>query len=118
MLAHFRRFSKSERMRRAVGWAQSAYGFAMQQLWPTFSMAIATSVFFAIAALSEKQILADHFFGHSPDAACRGDLTEDHLSTTVSEAKQLLDEESTRAIKVDVFRAPRGAIEVEHQILQ
>lgn len=90
-----------------VGYASVGIAFVQVHLWPVFSTGMVLGTVAIVAAAYEKQMIADHLFGGS-HAAKRRD------AEAVSNASELLDEESTIAVKRAVWHLPRSEFKHEY----
>jgi hypothetical protein len=91
-----------------LGAVQAVWGWTRQRLWPIYSAAVVISLFQMIAIASEKQILADHYFG-DVDGSFAG--KKDQL---VADSKKLFNEEVTVAVKEHVWQLPPAAFRREY----
>ncbi|CCW66035.1 unnamed protein product, partial [Phytomonas sp. Hart1] len=77
-----------------------AWGWTRDRLWPMYTAAVVISMFNMIAISSEKQIVADHFFGRG------GSGFEEQKSNLVEEGKKYFNEEVSLAVKEKVWQMP------------
>lgn len=84
------------------------FGVVKSTLWPIYSAAALTSVFFLLCSSMEKQMLADHFFGNEKEM-------EDKKDTLLSDSKKLFHEELSTAVKERVWQLPSAAFKEECQ---
>ncbi|AIN98725.1 hypothetical protein LPMP_240920 [Leishmania panamensis] len=87
---------------------QSFWHWTRDRLWPIYSAAVVISLFQMIAVASEKQILADHYYG---DVDGKFEETKDDL---VRDAKKLFNEEVAVAVKEHVWQLPPAAFRREY----
>jgi hypothetical protein len=97
----------SSAVRNATSGGKFVYGFVVSQLWPAFSTGMVLGSVFVIAAMHEKQTLADHLYG------AKGNLAGTEGEAAVGAASQLLDDEVQRAVKADVYAMPKGKFDAE-----
>lgn len=90
--------------------AMAVYGFVSENLWPIYSAGAILSAVFMLAVAQEKQILGDHLHG-SPRSV---QLRDGKRDETIIRAKKLLEEESSIAIKQDVWALPKAEFEKEY----
>ncbi|KAK7194172.1 Archaic Translocase of outer membrane 14 kDa subunit [Novymonas esmeraldas] len=91
-----------------IGAVQSVWGWTQERLWPIYSSAVFLSVFYMIAVASEKQTLADHYYGSGEG---KFDERKEEL---VRDAKTLFNEEVSVAVKEHVWLLPQEAFRREH----
>jgi len=94
--------------RKGVSAAMTVWGWVEARLWPIYSAAMIISIVNMIAVSSEKQIMADHYFGSATNP-----LSEDK-ETLLQESKKLFNEEVTLAIKEKVWQLPEGSFMREY----
>lgn len=87
---------------------KSAWNWTRTYLWPVYSAAIVLSMFQMLAMASEKQIMADHFYG-DPDHTF-----EDKKDSLVQDSKKYFNEEVTLAVKEKVWQMPPYAFKREY----
>ncbi|KPA79128.1 putative mitochondrial hypothetical protein [Leptomonas pyrrhocoris] len=108
MSSWMEKYSVHKMLNTTLGAAQAAWGWAQERLWPIYSAAIVLSLFQMIAIASEKQIMADHYFG---DVDGSFDTKKEEL---VTDAKKLFNEEVTVAVKEHVWQLPPAAFRREY----
>eukprot|EP00796_Vickermania_ingenoplastis_P007442 gene7442-5240_t len=82
----------------------TAYQIVKASLWPVFSTGILLSAFNLICLSSEKQIIADHYYGDA-------DTFEAEKTELLAESKRLFQEELSTAIKEHVWQMPQNLVE-------
>lgn len=92
----------------SLGAVKTVWQWTQARLWPVFSAAIVISIFQMIAISSEKQIMADHYFG---EAESTSDGKREEL---VADAKKLFNEEVGLAVKERVWQLPPAAFKREY----
>ncbi|CCW62531.1 unnamed protein product [Phytomonas sp. EM1] len=79
---------------------KTVWEWTRDRLWPMYTVAVVISIFNMIAISSEKQILADHFYGS-------GDRTfEAEKNSRIEEGKKYFNEEVSLAVKEKVWQMP------------
>ncbi|AYU79178.1 ATOM14 / Archaic Translocase of outer membrane 14 kDa subunit [Leishmania donovani] len=87
---------------------QSVWDWTRERLWPIYSAAVVISLFQMIAVASEKQILADHYYGDVDGKF------EEHKDELVRDAKKLFNEEVAVAVKEHVWQLSPAAFRREY----
>lgn len=94
--------------RKGMGAAMAVWEWVEARLWPIYSAAMLISIANMIAVSSEKQIMADHYFG-----SAKNPLAEDK-ETLVQESKKLFNEDVTLAIRERVWQLPERSFVREY----
>lgn len=108
MSSFLEKYNINKAVATTLGAAQAVWGWTRDRLWPIYSAAIIISLFQMIAIASEKQILADHYFG-DVDGTFAAAKEE-----RVTDAKKLFHEEVTVAVKEHVWQLPPAAFRREY----
>lgn len=84
------------------------YEIVRSSLWPLYSTAILASAFHLLCASSEKQILADHYFGDTKKF-------NEEKDTLVADSKKMFQEELSTTIKERVWQLPEHIVRYEYK---
>ncbi|KPI86972.1 hypothetical protein ABL78_3963 [Leptomonas seymouri] len=108
MIPLMEKYGVDKMLSTGLGAVQAVWGWTRERMWPIYSAAVVISLFQMIAVSSEKQIMADHYFGDVDGsfAAKKEEL--------VADAKRLFNEEVTVAVKEHVWQLPPAAFRREY----
>lgn len=95
-------------IRNAVTVGTAVYQFVSSSLWPIFSASILVSAFHVMLMASEKQVLADHYFGRDP-------VFDEEKTELLEKSKKLFHEELGTTIKERVWQLPRTIAQHEYK---
>ncbi|KAL7705961.1 hypothetical protein N2W54_006680 [Lotmaria passim] len=109
MSSFMEKYNVNKVLRFTLGAAQAVWIWTSERLWPIYSAAVFILAFQMMAHASEKQILADHYFG---DVDGSFDSKKDAL---LKDAKKLFDEEVTVAVKENVWQLSPAAFRREYE---
>lgn len=102
------KYSLKKTLGDVAGAIYSIYDWSQQRLWPVYSAAMVVCAFHMIAVASEKQILADHWYG-----AAHPTLEADK-ACLVADSKKYFNEEVTLAVKEKVWQMPERIFKREY----
>ena len=108
-MERWHQFLDSDAVTTGVAFVKKAYAFCHSQVWPIYSTGTMVGFVFLIAAMHEKQMLADSLYG-------TGKLhSSEEGQQLTAHASQLLEDEVQHAVKVDVFSLPSEHFRREYQ---
>ena len=104
---------ESEGFKTVWSGARKVYNTASSLVWPIYSTGIVTGFMFLIAAMHEKQTIADAHFGD-------GQLARDpeECAGLIRHASELLEEEVNQAVKADVYALSHAELKAEYAAKQ
>lgn len=88
----------------------AAWGWVKSVMWPVYSAAIVISIFRIIAVASQRQVMADHYYGSSTGGAFDNSDSDE----LVKEGKKFYNEELALSIKASVWAEGESAFKREH----
>lgn len=113
MPAFWDNITDSDAYKGLVGLGRTSYDFVMGHVWPVYSTGVAVGFMFLLAAMHEKQTIADTQFGD-------GRLAKDpeECAGLMKHASELLEEEVNQSVKSDVYALSHAELKAEHAAKQ
>ena len=103
----FEALSDNPVVARVGQWSRKVYNWLEPRVWPVYSTGMIVSAIAIMAAVNEKQLLADHLFGSNDVLRTEGD-------ETLRKANSLFDDELAKGVKEDVWGMPRAKFSREY----